>query len=112
MRMSFKRLLSFTSDDQIRSCTHIQKTHWGKISAIFPLSEQFIRDYQNKLDWNSISFNQKMSDKFIIEFQNKINFHVLHGKWKILPRLIALKRLQKSIKVKELDNKIMILEGN
>jgi hypothetical protein len=39
-----------------------------------PLTEEFIREFQNKINWNLISITQDLSESFIIEFQNKINF--------------------------------------
>ena len=36
------------------------------------LSEDFIREFQDKVDWNKVSMYQKLSDDFIIEFQDRL----------------------------------------
>jgi hypothetical protein len=37
------------------------------------LSEDFIREYQNRVAWIWISTHQRFSENFIEEFQNKIH---------------------------------------
>ena len=41
------------------------------------LSEEFIREFQDKIDWRMISCSQKLSIKFIIEFYKRIDFQAL-----------------------------------
>jgi len=36
------------------------------------LSEDFIREFQDKVDWISVSYHQKLSEDFIREFQDKV----------------------------------------
>ena len=58
------------------------KIDWDYISCYQKLSEDFIREFQDKVDWNWISEYQKLSVKFIREFQNKMNWHCLLEKYK------------------------------
>ena len=48
------------------------KVYWGWISQCQKLSEEFIREFQEKVDWNLISEYQKLSEYFIKEFQDKV----------------------------------------
>jgi len=41
------------------------------------LSEDFIREFQDKLDWIYISAYQKLSKDFILEFKNKVNWNYI-----------------------------------
>ena len=36
------------------------------------LTEEYIREFQDKVDWKSISWRQKLSEEFIREFQDKV----------------------------------------
>ena len=38
------------------------------------LSENFIREFQNKVNWDEVSRCQKLSEDFIREFKNKVNW--------------------------------------
>ena len=51
------------------------KVYWRLISEYQKLSENFIREFQDKVNWSYISANQKLSDNFIREFQNKVNWY-------------------------------------
>ena len=51
---------------------------WGKISRYQTLSEDFVRDFKDKVDWLDISIHQTLSENFIIEFQDRICW------WRIL----------------------------
>ena len=48
---------------------------WGMISQINYLSEDFIREFQDKVVWDYVCYKQKLSEDFIREFQNKVNWH-------------------------------------
>ena len=58
------------SEDFIREFKN--KVDWCYISIYQKLSEDFIREFQNKVDWCYISIYQKLSEDFIREFKNKI----------------------------------------
>ena len=47
---------------------------WGYISLNQTLTEDFIREFENKVNWRFISSNQKLSKGFIVEFSDKLNF--------------------------------------
>jgi len=51
----------------------ISNIDWVYISRYQKLSEDFIREFKDKLDWNYISRCQKLSDDFIREFKDYIN---------------------------------------
>ena len=53
------------------------------------LSEDFIREFQDKVDWDCISKYQNLSEDFIREFQDKVD-------WQEISRLaIKIKNYQK-----------------
>ena len=61
--------------EQIEECRKTPKTQtWVYISVYEILSEDFIREFQDKVIWIGICYNQKLSKEFIIEFVDKINF--------------------------------------
>ena len=41
------------------------------------LTEDFIREFQDKVDWEYISIYQNLSEDFIKEFQNKVNWRII-----------------------------------
>jgi len=45
---------------------------WCCIFSDFILSEDFIREFQDKIIWPLISCKQKLSESFFIEFKNKL----------------------------------------
>ena len=54
---------------------------WRTISCTEKLSEDFIREFQNKVIWMFISLGQELSENFIKEFENKIDWnHVVCNK--------------------------------
>ena len=53
----------------------IDKNCWKVISQHQTLSEDFIREFKDKLDWGEICRNQKLSEDFIREFKNKITIY-------------------------------------
>ena len=63
------------SEDFIREFQ--DRVNWSWISYQQILSEDFIREFQDKVDWNEISYKQKMSKNFIVEFVDKIIFREL-----------------------------------
>ena len=48
------------------------KINWKHVSRCQKLSEDFIREFQDKVNWKEISWNQKLSEDFIREFQDKV----------------------------------------
>jgi hypothetical protein len=50
---------------------------WNYISEHNKLSEDFIREFQCKVNWNFISKYQKLSRKFIEEFKDVINMNFM-----------------------------------
>jgi hypothetical protein len=48
---------------------------WDWISVHQQLSENFIREFQDKVNWDYISVHQKLSENFIREFQDKVNWY-------------------------------------
>jgi len=59
----------------------IDLINWYNISKYQKLSENFIREFKNKVDWDNISYYQKLSENFIREFQGKINWKCLLKKY-------------------------------
>ena len=63
------------SEDFIREFQ--DKVNWKLISQYQTLSENFIREFKDKVDWDSISRYQRLSEEFIEEFKNKIYWNKL-----------------------------------
>ena len=51
------------------------KVVWGCISTNQRLSENFIREFQDKVLWKAISWFQNLSEDFIYEFYDKIDWN-------------------------------------
>ena len=60
------------SEDFIREFQ--DKVEWNNISAYQKLSEDFIREFKDKLNRLCISKYQKLSEDFIREFKNKVHW--------------------------------------
>ena len=60
-------------EEIITKCHHI----WGQISGYQKLPEDFIREFQDKINWNIISEYQTLSEDFIREFQDKVNWDII-----------------------------------
>ncbi len=39
------------------------------------LSENFIREFKDKVNWYNISYSQKLSENFIREFKDNVNWN-------------------------------------
>lgn len=50
---------------------------WKEISKFKYLTEDFIREFQDKVNWLLVSKNQKLSESFIREFQDKVNWSII-----------------------------------
>ena len=64
------------SEDFIREFQ--DKVDWGKISCNQILSEDFIREFKDKVDWWWISHYQTLSEDFIREFKNQVNWRLIY----------------------------------
>ena len=53
------------------------KEDWGLISKHQHLSEDFIREFKDKVDWLLIAEYQHLSEDFIREFKNKVNWELI-----------------------------------
>jgi hypothetical protein len=61
----------FKNKEEIRK---LSKDDCEFISYNQELSENFIRQFQDKVNWNMISFYQTLSEDFIRQFQDKVNW--------------------------------------
>lgn len=61
------------SEDFIREFQN--KVSWYLISKYQKLSEDFIREFQDKVYWDCICRYQNLSEDFIREFQDKVSWH-------------------------------------
>ena len=57
------------------------KVNWRIISAYQRLSEDFIREFNEKVDWYSISIYQHLSKEFIEEFIDKVDMDLIADSW-------------------------------
>ena len=53
---------------------NIPNINWSKISTDYKLSENFIREFKDKVDWVYISKHQILSENFIKEFEDKVDW--------------------------------------
>ncbi|HNW67143.1 MAG TPA: hypothetical protein PKO10_08080, partial [Aliarcobacter cryaerophilus] len=53
------------------------KVDWFHISINQKLSEEFIREFSDKIYWEYISEYQKLSEEFIREFANKVDWYYI-----------------------------------
>ena len=53
------------------------KYNWWQLCYNYLFSEDFIREFQSKVDWELISLHQNLSKEFIIEFIDKVCFDYL-----------------------------------
>jgi hypothetical protein len=53
---------------------------WGVISDSQKLSEEFIREFQDKLSWWRISYHQTLSEDFIREFKDRVDWEGISKK--------------------------------
>jgi len=72
-----------TLDDLINLLKTSAKVDWVLISSYQRLSENFIREFQDKVYWPSISNKQKLSESFIREFQDKVYWPYISHKQKL-----------------------------
>jgi hypothetical protein len=47
---------------------------WDYVSGNSTLSEDFIREFQDRVDWNVVSMDQVLSESFIREFQDRVDW--------------------------------------
>jgi hypothetical protein len=47
-------------------------TDWEKLCSKQTLSEDFIREFKDKVNWECISYHQTLSEDFIREFKDKV----------------------------------------
>jgi hypothetical protein len=52
---------------------------WDGICEYKKLSEEFIREFEDKIDWVIVSRNQTLSEGFIRDFKNDVFWHYVSG---------------------------------
>ena len=62
----------FLTEDFIREFA--DKVDWINISRYQQLSEDFIREFSSRVDWDYISTHQRLSENFIREFADKVDW--------------------------------------
>jgi hypothetical protein len=70
-----KYLIKLLEERYGKPISEFTSTYWDNISKDeeLELSEDFIREFQDKLYWTYISIYQKLSEDFIREFISKVN---------------------------------------
>jgi hypothetical protein len=71
------------SEEEIRKVINqLSESDWNYISSYQTLSEDFIREFKNKVNWIYIRWNEKLqvSDKFCENFDHKLCYNNV---WKI-----------------------------
>ncbi|MEM9981002.1 MAG: hypothetical protein AAF734_00810 [Bacteroidota bacterium] len=64
-----------------------KKKHWKQISKTQKLSEDFIREHQDKLDWKFISRYQKLSEDLLNDFEALLHWPYIEKYQSLSPRL-------------------------
>ena len=62
------------SEDFIREFK--DKVEWGRISRYQSLSEDFIREFKDRVAWGRISCDQSLSEDFIREFKDRVDIKI------------------------------------
>jgi hypothetical protein len=69
------------SEDFIREFQ--DKLNWAYTSTCQILSEDFIKEFQDKVDWDIISAKQVLSEEFVREFQDKVRWDYISAHQKL-----------------------------
>ena len=69
--------LKFLNKELGTNYNSLDDVNWHNISKCQKLSENFIREFQNKVYWYYIVKYQKLSENFIREFQNEVNWYYI-----------------------------------
>lgn len=74
--LDFRNIINYghVSEQFLRENIDNIKFNWQDVCLHQKLSEDFIREFKDKVDWNVISFYQKMSNKFILEFKDYLDW--------------------------------------
>lgn len=64
------------------------KDLWGDISCYQILSEDFMREFKDKIEWGTVCANQQLSDNFIIEFKDRVEWDYICSYQKISEKVI------------------------
>ena len=72
-----KKLVKQELDKILKNYKSIEDIDWNYISIYLKLSENFIREFKDKVDWKWISIRQEFSYSFICEFREKLNLDIL-----------------------------------
>jgi len=91
------------------------KVDWGYISRFQKLSENFVREFKDKVNWECISEYQKLSEDFYKEFKDKININYLKKNKNIdvdIEKITTIKVIFKDSgkKEKTINNRFEILD--
>jgi hypothetical protein len=80
---------NLSGSDLIYFCkTNIKKYQWGIISIQQKLSEDFIREFKDKVYWDGISIYQELSEDFIREFKDEIYWNYILTHQTLSPNFI------------------------
>ena len=63
-------IMNYKKDLEWSGIIEKHRNNWYFIS-MKPLSEEFIREFEEKVDWVTISKHQTLSEEFIREFEEK-----------------------------------------
>jgi hypothetical protein len=72
----------YSEEEEVRKVINkLDDYNWINISYYQKLSEDFIRQFQDKVHWRGISCHQKLSEEFIRQFKNKVDwFNICYNK--------------------------------
>ena len=80
--------IEFLNKELGTNYSSLDQVDWNNISIYQNLSENFIREFKNKVSWCWISRFQKLSENFIREFQNKVNWGLISENQKLSENVI------------------------
>lgn len=77
------------TEEELRlKAKNYEPADWYHCSYIENLSEDFIREFADKVRWSSISYNQNLSENFIAEFETKVSWAAISEKQNISEEFI------------------------
>ena len=73
--MTEQQRLNYLNNELHTTYTDLVDVNWNEVSAYQKLSEDFIREFKDKVDWRYISMYQKLSEGFIGEYADRVSWY-------------------------------------
>ena len=70
--MNYKEKLDYINNELGTDYQSLNMVEWTYVSYHYKLSDNFIREFKDKVDWSQISVYQKLSEDFMREFKDEL----------------------------------------